>query len=130
MNNTSAEKLAAIRHSQAEAFRSGEAIGLDVRRANLKLLKKTLLKWEKPLAKYAGHHGIMVRRNGKIKGYTIPEELQKHIFKKIDILKPNEEIDDYMNQRVAYIYYKYDDKQEALDTIKRMNDIIKVEFAD
>ena len=35
-----------------------------------------------------------------------------------------------MNQRVAYIYYKYDDKQEALDTIKRMNDIIKVEFAD
>ena len=50
MNNTSAEKLAAIRHSQAEAFRSGEAIGLDVRRANLKLLKKALLKWEKPLA--------------------------------------------------------------------------------
>ena len=88
------------------------------------------LKWEKPLAKYAGHHGIMVRRNGKIKGYIIPEELQKHIFKIIDILKPYEEIDDYMNQRVAYIYYKYDDKQEALDTIKRMNDIIKVEFAD
>lgn len=50
MNNTSAEKLAAIRHSQAEAFRSGETIGLDVRRANLKLLKKALLKWEKPLA--------------------------------------------------------------------------------
>lgn len=49
MNNTSAEKLAAIRHSQAEAFRSGETIGLDVRRANLKLLKKALLKWEKPL---------------------------------------------------------------------------------
>lgn len=50
MNNTSAEKLAAIRRSQAEAFRSGETIGLDVRRANLKLLKKALLKWEKPLA--------------------------------------------------------------------------------
>lgn len=50
MNNTSAEKLAAIRQSQAEAFRSGETIGLDVRRANLKLLKKALLKWEKPLA--------------------------------------------------------------------------------
>ena len=49
MNNTSAEKLAAIRHSQAEAFRSGETIGLDVRRANLKLLKKALLKWEKPI---------------------------------------------------------------------------------
>lgn len=49
MNNTSAEELAAIRHSQAEAFRSGETIGLDVRRANLKLLKKALLKWEKPL---------------------------------------------------------------------------------
>lgn len=49
MNNTSAEKLAAIRHSQAEAFRSGETIGRDVRRANLKLLKKALLKWEKPL---------------------------------------------------------------------------------
>ena len=88
------------------------------------------IEWEKPMAKYAGHHGIMVRKNGKIAGYTIPEELQKHIFKKIDILKPYEEIDDYMNQRVAYIYYKYDNKEEALDAIKHMNEMIKVEFAE
>lgn len=88
------------------------------------------IEWEKPMAKYAGHHGIMVRKNGKIAGYTIPEELQKHIFKKIDILKPYEEIDDYMNQRVAYIYYKYDNKEEALDAIMHMNEMIKVEFAE
>ena len=35
-----------------------------------------------------------------------------------------------MNQRVAYIYYAYDNKQQALDAIKHMNEAIKVEFAE
>jgi len=49
MENTTAEKLAEIRRLQADVFRSGETLGLDVRRENLKALKKALLKWERPL---------------------------------------------------------------------------------
>lgn len=88
------------------------------------------LQWTQPMAKYVGHHGIMTTRNGAIKGYTIDPEVEKHIFKKIDMLQPGERINDFMNERVAYIYYKYDDYQEIVDTVSRMNDLIHVEFAD
>lgn len=88
------------------------------------------LQWGEPIAKCVGHHGIMATRNGIVNGYTIDPEVEKHIFKKIEILKPGEAINDFMNERVAYIYYKYDDQQEIVDTVSRMNDLIHIEFAD
>lgn len=88
------------------------------------------LTWTEPMAKYAGHHGIMATRNGTVKGYTIDPEVEKHIFKKIDIIMPGGKLSDYMNERVAYIYYKYDDQQEIIETVKRMNDLIQIDFYD
>lgn len=88
------------------------------------------LTWSEPMSKYAGHHGIMTTRNGAVKGYTIDPEVEKHLFLKIDMLKPGECINDYMNERVAYIYYAYNDRQEMIDTVSRMNDLIHVEFVD
>lgn len=88
------------------------------------------LKSGEPLAKYAGHHGIMARRNGVLKSYTIPDELKAHIWQTIEMLKPGERLNDYMNERVAYIYYKYDNYDEALDAVLHMNDNIKIEFED
>ena len=88
------------------------------------------LKWEKPMANVVGHHGIMARRNGRVKGYTIDESVEKHIFKKIEIIHPGECINDYMNERVAYIYYTFDTHEEAVDIVSRMNDLITIEFMD
>ena len=50
----------------------------------------TCLKAEKPFAKNAGHHGIMCRRNGTIKRVFIPEDIQAHVFKQYELLKPGE----------------------------------------
>ncbi len=90
----------------------------------------TNLQWTKPLAPYVGHHGIMTTRNGTIKGYTIDPEVREHIFQIIDILKPGERINDYMNERVAYIYYKYENREEMMETVRHMNERIHVEFMD
>lgn len=90
----------------------------------------TCLKFSEPMAKIAGHHGVMASRNGTVAGYTIDPEVEKHIFKRIEILKPGDKIEDYMNERVAYLYYTYDSREEAVETVKRMNDLISVQFAD
>lgn len=83
---------------------------------------------KEPPMKYCGHHGIMTRRNGKIKDYHIPESIQKHLFKKIDMLQPGEEITDYLNQRIAYLYYSYENRDEMNKEVKQYNDLIKIEL--
>lgn len=88
------------------------------------------LKWGKPMAEIVGHHGIMATRNGVVKSYSIPPEIEKHIFQKIDIITPGEAITDYMNQRIAYIYYTYDNREDAVAAVSRMNELIKIEFED
>ena len=90
----------------------------------------SVLKSEPPKAKFAGHHGIMARRNGVLKSYTIPDDIKSHIFQTIEMLQPGERLEDYMNERVAYIYYKYDNYDEALEAVRHFNDNIKIEFED
>lgn len=90
----------------------------------------SVLKATEPKAKFAGHHGIMARRNGVLKSYTIPENIKSHIFQTIEMLQPGESLNDYMNERVAYIYYTYDNYDEALDAVLHFNDNIKIEFED
>lgn len=88
----------------------------------------SLLKADIPEAKNVGHHGIMARRNGKIKRVTIDPEIEEHIFQRIDILQPGEMLNDYMNERVAYIYYAYDNRKEIIDVATHLNERIKIEF--
>lgn len=90
----------------------------------------TKLRANLPKCSNVGHHGIMATRNGKIKNVVIDEEIERHIFKRIDILHPGDEIKDYMNERVAYIYYEYDNRDEILDVAEHFNDRILLEFED
>lgn len=84
----------------------------------------------KPEYTYCGHHGIMAPHNGTIESYEISSDIQPHIFKKIDMLSPDKKINDYLNERIAYIYYHYDSKDEMVDAIKCYNSKIKITFAD
>jgi biotin carboxylase len=88
------------------------------------------IKCGEPTAKFCGHHGIMAGKNGIIKSYTIPEEIQKHIFKKIDMLSVGQRIEDYMNERIAYLYYSYDNRDDMNEAVKQYNDMIKIELGD
>ena len=88
------------------------------------------LKCGVPKAKYCGHHGIMATRNGIVKGYSIDPSIEKHIFQKIEMIKPGERLNDYMNERIAYIWYTYEDRDEMIQAAKSFNKLIKIEFMD
>lgn len=88
------------------------------------------LKCGVPKAKYCGHHGIMATRNGIVKGYSIDPSIEKHIFQKIEMIKPGERLNDYMNERIAYIWYTYEDRDEMIQAAKSFNELIKIEFMD
>lgn len=84
------------------------------------------LKAEMPKMKYCGHFGIMATRNGKIQSYHIPDKIQSHIFNKIDILKPGDTIKDYLNERISYLYYQYDNKDKMNSDVKQYNKWIQI----
>lgn len=90
----------------------------------------SMLKAEEPRAKFCGHHGIMARRNGIVKGYSIEPSVEKHIFQKIEILHPGDVLNDYLNERIAYIYYTYDNREEMIDAATHFNDNIEIFFED
>lgn len=83
---------------------------------------------DSPTASFAGHHGIMGERNGKIRGYHIDKVLQSHVFKTIEMIKPGDSINDYMNERVAYIYYAFDSREDIDSVASRLNQLAYVEF--
>lgn len=83
----------------------------------------------KPEYKYCGHHGIMASHNGEILEYEIPEEIKKHLFMKIDMLDgDNRRINDYLNERIAYIYYHYENKEEMVAAVKKYNNDIIITY--
>ena len=86
------------------------------------------LSFNKPMASYAGHHGIMGDHNGKIDGYEIDSELLKHVFKIIEVIPKGSSIENYMNERVAYIYFSYDKREEMDRTAVRLNELCKVKY--
>lgn len=81
-----------------------------------------------PLAAFTGHHGVMGTHNGVISGYHVAPELESHLFKHIDMMKPGDKITDYLNERVAYLYYAFDTR-EAIDEIApRLNELASVDY--
>lgn len=82
----------------------------------------------KPIMTYCGHHGIMATKNGYVKGYRIPDEIEKHIFAKVDMIRSDEPlwINDYTKDRISYIFYQYNDKNTMEQTIKKLNDQIEI----
>ena len=88
------------------------------------------LKTEKPTAVYCGHYGVMTNRNGTVRGYAIPPEIEKHVFKKIEMIPPGGTLRDHLNERVAYLYYTYDDRDEMNREVKTYLDRIRVDVTD
>ncbi len=83
-----------------------------------------------PRAKYVGHHGIMAKSNGTLRSYSIDSDLAEHIFKKIEIINEGEKITDFLNERIAYIYYEYDNREEMDNVLSNINDRIHIELED
>lgn len=83
-----------------------------------------------PKMRFCGHHGIMATHNGVVKEYRISPEIEKHIFKKIEMIAPGGTIKNYMNERIAYIYYEYESLSEMNKAVKHFNEGIEIKFAE
>ena len=79
--------------------------------------------------RFCGHHGIMAPKNGTVLSYTIPEEIEKHIYKKVEMCPPGGEITNCMNERIAYIFYEYESLAEMNEAVKGFNERIVIEMA-
>ena len=87
-------------------------------------------KIHEPEMRFCGHHGIMAVHNGDVKGYTIPEDIRKHIYKKIDMFADGKMflVEDYLKDRIAYIFYQYDNKEEMLRDVLGFNERIQIHY--
>lgn len=81
-----------------------------------------------PPMRFCGHYGIMAPKNGIVKSYYIPEEIEKHLFMKIEMKQPGDRIKDHMNERIAYLYYQYDNAEEMNAAVVKFNDMIKIDI--
>lgn len=83
---------------------------------------------KEPQMKYCGHFGIMADCNGIVKNYQIDPSIEKHLFKKTEIIPIGGRIHQYRNERIAYLYYTYDSLEEMNAEVVHYNERIKVEM--
>lgn len=67
-------------------------------------------------------------RNGYVIGYIIPDEIEDHIFDRVDMIKEGQPllIHDYTKERISYIFYQYDDKDVMEKAVKDFNKKLKL----
>jgi biotin carboxylase len=96
-------------------------------RAELGLDCVNLFAKETPV-KYCGHHGIFARQNGILKSYTIPDDVKTHMYEFVELIKPGETIHNYKLERIASIFYTYQNKAEMDEAASEFCDRIVVEM--
>lgn len=79
-----------------------------------------------PEANYCGHYGLMAGQNGILKSYNIPQDIENRIFKKTVNINIGEKISDSMTQKVAHIYFTYDDMEQMNKEILDYNGRIEI----
>lgn len=88
----------------------------------------SILKEGTPKGNYVGHHAIMTTKNGVYKGTTIPDKVMEHVFDYIELMMPGEEIKDWKKERIGYIYYAYETREELDYAARHFNDLIEIEI--
>lgn len=82
-----------------------------------------------PIKNYCGHFGIMPEENGVLESCVIDPAIESHLFKKRVMLEPGDKIENYLNERVAYLYYEYDSSEEMNQEVLTYNDRISISYS-
>ncbi|MCI8584243.1 MAG: ATP-grasp domain-containing protein [Dorea sp.] len=91
-------------------------------------LNCSTVKKGKPLKKYCGHYGVMPYRNGILKEYKIDSDIDRHIFKKTEMIQVGEEITNCLNERIVYLYYEYNTSEEMNREVTRFSEGIHMKI--
>lgn len=76
--------------------------------------------------KYCGHYGVMAEKSGEFQSYSIPTHIRRRVFKETVNLQPNDIIENHMVDKIAHIYFRYDDFEQMKNEIVNYNKEIKV----
>lgn len=79
-----------------------------------------------PKKPYCGHFGVMPKCNGVLVEYKIDPEIEKHLFKRTDMIQPNEVITNCNNERLTYLYFEYDNWKDMNEDVQTYNDRIEM----
>lgn len=89
-------------------------------------LKKKLLKQNIAKSNYILRKMIFSKKNGKFIKITFKKTIQNKIIDSLFILKKGEKIKDFMNQRIAIIFFKFKNKSELKKYTNNIEKYIKV----
>ena len=78
--------------------------------------------------KYCGRHCIMSSRNGKVKSVHISDEIKDNIYKEVVWGGEGTLINDYMVEKLGVVFYEFVNREEMLDKVERINELISVEM--
>lgn len=78
------------------------------------------------IGKYTGHHAIMSSKNGILKGLEIPDDVLEHVFQKEIVKEIGDEISNYMSERIGWLYYTYDEREELDAAASHFNKSIRI----
>lgn len=79
-----------------------------------------------PKAKFCGHYGVMADSDGILRDWSIPEDIQARTFKTTVNIRNGERIERHLMNKVAHIYFTYDDMETMNREIVQYNDRISV----
>lgn len=88
----------------------------------------TGLKREAQTYAYCGHYGVMADKNGVLLDWSLPEDIENRLFKKTVNLPSGAKIRNYLTEKIAHIYFHYDDLETMNREIVEYNDRIRVEI--
>ncbi|HOR22375.1 MAG TPA: ATP-grasp domain-containing protein [Ruminococcus sp.] len=83
---------------------------------------------QEPTVHFCGHYGIMADRNGILKDWTVPEDIKNRTFKTLINIQIGQRINDHMNEKIAHIYFTYEDMETMNKEIIEYNNRINVEL--
>jgi hypothetical protein len=71
---------------------------------------------------------LMSPKNGKFKYLQIKKVLSRKIIDKNIFIKKNDVIEDYYNQRLGIIFFRFKNKKEMIQTSKKIDNYIKIKL--
>lgn len=79
--------------------------------------------------RYVGHYGVMVEKNGVVKSWNVPSDIETHVTQKFVMKEIGDRIEDHLNERVAFLHFEYDSYEEMVksvsDYMKRIEVVIE-----
>ncbi|MBI5701722.1 ATP-grasp domain-containing protein [Candidatus Saganbacteria bacterium] len=81
----------------------------------------------RPAKHFITRHVIMADRNGRFTGVAFDTAIKKNIIDQLVILKVNDEITDFMTQRVGIVFLKFASRRERDEVTSRIHALVKAE---